>query len=69
MSDKSRAYSDSAGTLIIKGSSMAEIQAFMQEACGMAEELRKAHAEIADLQRQNALLHAEFLGLRGVVSP
>lgn len=42
MSDKARAYSDSAGTLIIKGSSMAEIQAFMQEACGLAEELRKA---------------------------
>lgn len=90
MSDKPRAYSDSAGTLIIKGSSMAEILAFMQEACGMAEELHEANehirmdgdlignlraeiatlkVECADLQRQNALLHAELLRLRGVVSP
>lgn len=52
MSDKPRAYSDSAGTLIIKGSSMAVIQAFMQEACGMAEELRKAHEEIAKLKEE-----------------
>lgn len=50
MSDKPRAYSDSAGTLIIKGSSMAEIQAFMQEGCGLADELRAAHAEISDLK-------------------
>lgn len=50
MSDKSRAYSDSAITLIIKGDNWAGVRGQVDDMNSLADDLRKANEKIAKLE-------------------
>jgi hypothetical protein len=58
---KGRGYSDSAVTIIFKGSSMAEVQGHLDDANSLADELRAALAEIKRLKSAEAARIAEII--------
>lgn len=64
MSDKGRAYSDSAVTIIFKGSSMAEVQGHIDDANSLAGELREVHAECSRKAKEIEDLNALIVSLR-----
>jgi len=52
MTDKSRAYSDSAVTIIIKGDGWADAKRHIDDANSLAGELRRATEQIAKLEAE-----------------
>lgn len=67
MSDKTRAYSDSAVTIIFKGSSMAEVQGHIDDANSLAGELQRAIEQIAKLEAERSTDAILILSLRSEI--
>lgn len=67
MSDKSRAYSDSAVTVIVKGNNWAEVKGQIDDMNSLAEELREVTNDCANAIAALDKREAEIAHLKNVV--